>query len=243
MSLEAPDEKESSTSYIYDPEDPVPTIGGNLSSLVVIQEPPRDLDFLQMLPNMLKKNILSKPLSKIGAYDQVEAPDVYGAKPPYLPLSSRQDVLVYQTPMLKTDVEVTGPIKVELWASSSAVDTDFTAKLIDVYPPNEDYPNGYAMNLSDSIIRGRYRDSFERSELLEPGQVYKFTIQLYPTSNLFKKGHRIRLDISSSNWPRFDKNPNTGEPLGLNTSSMAATNTIYHDKNHQSLITLPLIPL
>jgi putative CocE/NonD family hydrolase len=198
---------------------------------------------VRSLPNVIQKVFLLTPLAKIGAQNQVEAADVYGAKPPYLPLSARRDIQVFQTPMLENDVEVTGLIKVELRASSSAVDTDFTAKLIDVYPPNEDYPNGYAMNLSDSIIRGRYRDSFERPEPLEPGQVYKFTIQLYPTSNVFKKGHRIRLDISSSNWPRFDKNPNTGEPLGLNTNSVAATNTIYHDKNHQSQITLPLIPL
>jgi len=243
LAREVPTENDSSTSYVYDPDDPVPTIGGNLSSLVYLLGLPDDFQGLRAFPNVIQKIFLLAPLAKIGAHNQVEAADVYGAKPPYLPLSARRDVLVFQTPRLENDVEVTGPIKVELWASSSAVDTDFTVKLIDVYPPNEDYPNGYAMNLSDSIIRGRYRDSFERSELLEPGRVYKFTIQLYPTSNLFKKGHKIRLDISSSNWPRFDKNPNTGEPLGLNTSSMAATNTIYHDKSHQSLITLPLIPL
>jgi predicted acyl esterase len=253
LTREAPTEKDSSTSYVYDPDDPVPTIGGNLSSLVYLQGLPDDfqtsralpnvIQSLRALPNVIQKVFLLTPLAKIGAQNQVEAADVYGAKPPYLPLSARRDVLVFQTSRLENDVEVTGPIKVELWDSSSAVDTDFTAKLIDVYPPHEDYPNGYAMNLSDSIIRGRYRDSFEKSELLEPGQVYKFRIQLYPTSNLFKKGHRIRLDISSSNWPRFDKNPNTGEPLGLNTNSIAATNTIYHDKNHQSFITLPMIPL
>ncbi len=243
LAREAATEKDSSTSYVYDPDDPVPTIGGNLSSLDYLKGLPDDFQSLRALPNVIQKIFLLTPLAKIGAHNQVEAADVYGAKPPYLPLSARRDVLVFQTPRLENDVEVTGHIKVELWASSSAVDTDFTAKLIDVYPPNEDYPNGYAMNLSDSIIRGRYRDSFERSELLEPGRVYKFTIQLYPTSNLFKKGHKIRLDISSSNWPRFDKNPNTGEPLGLNTSSVAATNTIYHDKSHQSLIILPLIPL
>ncbi len=243
LTREAPTETDSSTSYVYDPDDPVPTIGGNLSSLVYLKGLPDDFQSVRALPNVIQKVFLLTPLAKIGAQNQVEAADVYGAKPPYLPLSARRDVLVFQTPRLEKDVEVTGPIKVELWASSSAVDTDFTAKLIDVYPPNEDYPNGYAMNLSDSIIRGRYRDSFEKSELMEPGQAYKFTIQLYPTSNVFKKGHRIRLDISSSNWPRFDKNPNTGEPLGLNTNSVAATNTIYHDKNHQSLITLPLIPL
>jgi len=186
--------------------------------------------------------MLGKPLAKVGAQNQVEAPDVYGAEPPYLPLSSRRDVLVFQTPPLEEDVEVTGPLVVELWASSSAVDTDFTAKLLDVYPPNEDYPNGYAMNLADSIIRARYRDSFERAELMEPGTVYRFTIQPYPTSNLFKKGHRIRLDISSSNWPRFDINPNTGEPLGLSTRTLKAVNTVHHEAAHPTHIVLPIIP-
>lgn len=186
--------------------------------------------------------MLSVPLVKVGAHDQVEAPDVYGARPPYLPLSSRHDILVFQTPPLKEDVEVTGPLRVELWASSSAVDTDFTAKLIDVYPSNEDYPIGYAMNLADSIIRARYRDSFEKPKLMEPGVISRFTIQPYPTSNLFKKGHKIRLDISSSNWPRFDINPNTGEPLGLSKRTERAVNTIHHEAAHPSHMVLPIIP-
>ena len=136
---------------------------------------------------------------------------------------------------------MTGPLRVELWASSSAVDTDFTAKIIDVHPPNEDYPNGYAMNLSDSIIRARYRTSFERPELMEPDTIYKFTIQPYPISNLFTKGHRIRLDISSSNWPRFDINSNTGEPLGLNKRVPKAVNTVYHETAYPSHLVLPII--
>jgi putative CocE/NonD family hydrolase len=139
-------------------------------------------------------------------------------------------------------MEVTGPIEVQLWGSSTAVDTDFTAKLIDEHPPSGDYPNGYAMNLTDSIIRARYRDSFEKAKLMKPGTIYRFTIQPYPTSNLFQKGHRIRLDISSSNWPRFDINPNTGEPLGLNTRTMKAVNTIYHSSEHPSRVILPIIP-
>jgi len=102
-----------------------------------------------------------------------------------------------------------------LWAASSALDTDFTAKLIDVYPPSEEHPEGLAVNITDSILRARYRNSYEKPELLTPGEVYEFVFQLYPTSNVFKAGHRIRLDVSSSNWPRFDVNPNTGGPLGL----------------------------
>ena len=242
LSHEPPAEESSSTSYVYDPEDPVPTIGGNLSTLLYILPMPEGYEAMEELSNHEKMSVLTKPLAKIGAQNQVEAPDVYGAEPPYLPLSSRRDVLVFQTTPLEEDVEVTGPLVVELWASSSAVDTDFTAKLLDVYPPNEDYPNGYAMNLADSIIRARYRDSFERAELMEPGTVYRFTIQPYPTSNLFKKGHRIRLDISSSNWPRFDINPNTGEPLGLSTRTVKAVNTVYHEAAHPTHILLPVIP-
>lgn len=137
---------------------------------------------------------------------------------------------------------MTGPLRVDLWASSSAVDTDFTAKLIDVYPSNEDYPNGYAMNLADSIIWARYRDSFEKPKLMEPGVISRFTIQPYPTSNLFKKGHKIRLDVSSSNWPRFDINPNIGEPLGLSKRTERAVNTIHHEAAHPPHIVLPIIP-
>jgi hypothetical protein len=177
-----------------------------------------------------------------GAFHQRESPEFYGSREPYLPLSSRPDVLVFQTPPLEEDVEVTGPITVHLWASSSAVDTDFTAKLLDVYPPNEDYPEGFDMNITDGIIRARFRDSWERPELMQPGQVYRFTIELYPTSNLFKRGHRIRVDISSSNFPCFDVNPNTGEPLGRSRLKVVAENAIYHDEDHPSHILLPIIP-
>jgi predicted acyl esterase len=242
LDLNPSSNENSSTSYIYDPMDPVPTIGGNLSSLVYLQPKPTGYDALDLMSNHELKRVLSKPLAKIGGQNQVEAPDVYGAKPPYLPLSSRHDILVFQTFPLKQDIEVTGHIEVVFWASSTAVDTDFTAKIIDVYPPNEDYPDGYALNLSDSIIRARYRDSFEKGELMEPNNIYRFIIRPYPTSNVFKKGHRIRLDVSSSNWPRFDLNPNTGEPLGLNTRTVEALNTVYHDARYKSHVVLPIVP-
>ncbi|MFQ6043242.1 MAG: CocE/NonD family hydrolase, partial [Candidatus Poribacteria bacterium] len=132
-------------------------------------------------------------------------------------------------------------ITVKLHASSSARDTDFTAKLIDVCPLSEDYPDGLAINLTDSIIRARYRNGWDKSELLKPGEIYEFTFQLYPTSNLFKKGHRIRLDISSSNFPRFDVNPNTGGDLGLERRFEIAHQAIYHDAEHPSQIILPII--
>jgi putative CocE/NonD family hydrolase len=177
-----------------------------------------------------------------GALNQMEGPNIFGCTPPYLPLASRQDVLAFSTSPLEEDVEVTGPISVTFWVSSSAPDTDFTAKLIDVYPPNEDYPLRYAMNISDSIIRARFHKSWEKQELLQSNKIYELQFKLYPTSNLFVAGHTIRLDISSSNYPRFDLNPNTGEPIGRNTYSQPARNTIYHDTSHPSNILLPIIP-
>jgi hypothetical protein len=157
------------------------------------------------------------------------------------PLAARNDVLVFQTPALDRDVEVTGPLVVKIWASSSALDTDFTAKLVDVYPPNKDFPQGVDLNIGDGIVRARYRASLTHAELMKPGQIYEFTIELYPTSLLFAKGHKIRLDISSSNFPHFDLNPNTGEPLGDNRRWATAVNTIYHDAQHPSQILLPIV--
>jgi putative CocE/NonD family hydrolase len=150
-------------------------------------------------------------------------------------VEARDDVLVYSTPALERDVEVTGQVALELWAKSSAVDTDFTAKLVDVWP------NGFAQNLTEGIVRAKYRDSQEKPELLNPGQVYKFAVDLWSTSNVFKKGHKIRLEISSSNFPRFDRNPNTGENGQYATRIVKATNTVLHDSEHASALVLPLV--
>jgi hypothetical protein len=158
------------------------------------------------------------------------------------PLSARNDVVVFQTAPLANDMEVTGRLIVKLWAASNSVDTDFTAKLIDVYRPNHDFPSGVDLNIADSIVRARYRNGFGKAELLTPGQPYEFTIEMYPTSLVFARGHRIRLDISSSNFPRFDINPNTGEPLNNNRRWQIAENTIYLDAQHPSHIVLPVIP-
>ena len=108
---------------------------------------------------------------------------------------------------------MTGPLTVKLWASSDALDTGFGAKLVDVYPPNADYPSGVELNIADLIVRARYRNRFGKAEMLKPDQTYEFTIEMYPTSLVFKSGHRIRIDISSSNFPSFDINPNTGEAV------------------------------
>ena len=152
------------------------------------------------------------------------------------PNESRQDVLVFSTPALERDVETTGYITVELYAASSAVDTDFTALIADVDQ------NGYARFLTDGIVRARYRNSTEKAELVEPGKVYKYTIDLWATSNLFKAGHKIRVYLSSSNFPRFNRNLNTGEATMHGTKMVKARQTIYHDAEHPSAIVLPIIP-
>jgi uncharacterized protein len=133
------------------------------------------------------------------------------------------------------------PITVRLWISSSCPDTDFTAKLIDWYPPNADYPNGFAMNITDCIFRVRYRKSWERPLMLAPGEVAEITIEPFATSNLFAAGHRIRLDISSSNFPHFDVNPNTGEAEGKARRRQIAINAVHVDAEHPSHIVLPII--
>jgi putative CocE/NonD family hydrolase len=151
-------------------------------------------------------------------------------------IEDRPDVLVYTTPVLDRDVEVTGPVTVTLYAETSAVDTDFTAKLVDVHP------DGYARNLTDGILRGRYRESRGKAVLLKAGEVYEYTIDLWATSNLFKAGHRIRLDIASSNFPRFDRNPQTGEASNTASRLEPALQRVFHDELRPSHVVLPIIP-
>jgi hypothetical protein len=202
--------------YRYDPRNPVPSIGGTITS--------------------------GEPLMVGGAFDQREASKVFGAKAPYRALSERSDVLVFQSPVLTSDVEVTGAVEAELWISSNCPDTDFTIKLVDVYPPNDDYPAGYAMNVADGILRCRYRDSWEEPVLMEPGQLYKVRVETFPTSNLFKTGHRIRVDVSSSNFPHFDLNLNTGAPESKGPAVRVATNTVFINAEHASSVILPIVP-
>jgi putative CocE/NonD family hydrolase len=178
----------------------------------------------------------------MGASHQKEEPGILASQPPYPPLAARPDVLVFQTAPLEQDIEVTGPISVRLWVSSSARDTDFTAKLLDVHPPNSDYVQGYDMNLADGILRARFRNGYEREEPLQPGMVYEIVVQIGPTSNRFLAGHRVRVDISSSNFPRFDVNPNTAEPLWQHTHTVVAHNTVYLDAERPSHILLPVVP-
>jgi uncharacterized protein len=205
---------ESATTYQFDPKHPVPTIGGQIDSgKEFVPDGPRD----------------QRCDLKIMGCDNE------------LPLSSRRDVLVFQTEPLASDVVIAGPVTVELWISSSAPDTDFTAKLVDVAPGNADYPWGYAMNLADRIIRVHSGDDVAAPKLLAPGEIRKVTIDLIGVANRFRAGHRIRVDISSSNFPFLDVNPNTGERSGYPTHEVTALNTLYHDRERPSHITLPIM--
>lgn len=206
-----PSEENSTTTYEFDPRNPVPTVGGCIVGSIS------------------------------GAWNQWGGPHIWNSQVE-MPLSMRNDVVVFQTPPLEQDMEIVGPIEVKLWASSSAVDTDFTAKLLDIYPSSTDFPAGFDLIMGDGIIRARYRDSDKEEKMMSPDEVFEFTVKLDPCSNVFKKGHRIRIDISSSNFPRFDVNPNSGEPANDFRRLIVATNTIYHDSAHPSHIVLPLMP-
>jgi putative CocE/NonD family hydrolase len=181
-----PSKKEMTDQYVYDPEDPVPTIGA------------------------------------MGPYDMST-------------LEERPDVLVYTSPPLKKDLEVTGPVRAIIYASSSAVSTDFTAKLVDVYP------DGRAIRICEGIIRASHRDPDATPSNIVPGKIYQFQIDLWATSNVFMKGHRMRVEISSSNFPRFDRNLNTGLNFATDTTMIKAEQTIYHSTDFPSRIILPVI--
>lgn len=208
------EETGAATTYAFDPKRPVPTVGGCISAADDILPP--------------------------GGFDQWARREMLGADDD-LPLAARPDVLVFQTDVLQHEMEVTGPISVRLFVSSDSVDTDFTAKLIDVYPPSSDYPLGYALNIQDGIQRMRFREDRSREVFMTPGNVYEVTITLYPTSNLFVAGHRVRLDLSSSNFPRFDVNPNTGDPLGEHRRHRVAQNTVWHAQGRASHVVLPVV--
>lgn len=232
LETDRPDVENSSTSYRFDPENPVPTIGGNCSSYTTYE--PRE-EHIREYPLGDRKRL---SITGQGGYDQRTDEDTFGATPPYGPLERRQDVLVYRTPPLSEPVTIAGPIAVRVYASSDRPGTDFTAKLIDEYPPSESYPDGYALNLADSICRARYRGYRTEPDPIDPGEIYEFYMEPYPTANTFQAGHRIRLDISSSNYPRYDVNPNTGRPPYEDRESYVATNTIYHERDHPTHVEL-----
>ncbi len=204
-------------SYDYDPRSPVPTIGGSLTS--------------------------GEPIFAGGGFDQVEAEGLFGCTAPGMPLTARPDVLVFETAPLAEDMVIAGPVTVRLRVSTDAPDTDFTAKLVDVYPPSPDYPRGYALNITDGIFRVRYRKGFDAPELVGADEgAFDITITPFATANRFAKGHRIRLDISSSNFPKYDINPNTGEPEGTSRRTRIAVNSLHLGAGAGSHLQLLLLP-
>lgn len=186
----------ATSSYRYDPANPVPSLGGN--------------------------NCCGTP-TLAGPRDQ-------------RPLESRGDILHYTSDFLTEPLEVTGPVKLVVHAASDAPDTDFVAKLIDVYP------DGRALSMAEGIVRARYREGADKPKLLEPGKVYEFTIDMVGTSVEFQRGHRIRIDVTSSHFPQFDRNPNTGDPFGTSAKVKIAAQTVHHSSAHPSHIVLPVIP-
>ena len=241
LAVEPPAAGAAPRTFTFDPEHPVPTIGGLLCQIGEL--PPAGPDAQEaawtrfLNPVLRLRNVVSP-----GPAHQEETEEIFGAEQPGRLLCDRPDVLCFRTEPLADAVEVTGPIEVRLWVSSSAPDTDFTAKLVDEYPSSEDYPRGYQMGLCDSIIRCRYREGWDREVFMEPGHAHPVTITLTPTSNLFAAGHRIRVDVSSSNFPRLDLNPNTGEPVGRHTHQVVAEQTVHVDAERPSHILLPVIP-
>lgn len=204
-----------SITYVSDPKNPVPTIGGAFSS--------------------------GEPVMSAGGYDQVEGPRFFGCREPYLPLASRPDVCVFQTEPLAEDTVVAGPVAARIWVRSDAPDTDLHIKLIDVYPASEDYPQGFALNLTHGILRLSFREGVDKRHLLEPGKAYEVEVRCFPTANLFKAGHRIRLDVQSSNFPLVDVNPQTGENPVEARDWQLARNTLLMGPDHPSQLVLPLL--
>jgi putative CocE/NonD family hydrolase len=196
LDVEAPS-SETPDRFLYDPMDPVPTVGGSVCC--------------------------DSTNAPGGPYDQSD-------------IELRKDVLVYSTPPLKRAVEATGPISMELFASSTAVDTDFTAKLVDLWPC------GFAQQIACGIIRARYRGSRREARMITPGRIHGYSIDMWSSSNLFLKGHRIRLEISSSNFPQFDRNMNTGNPVSEDETPIVAVQRVFHDEKHKSRMILPIIP-
>lgn len=196
---------------------------GTLDTTPPAQEPNDHFSYDPAKPVPALGGNVSMIPSRVGVYDQTA-------------IELRSDVLVFTTLLLKEDVEVTGPVILHLFASTDRTDTDFTGKLVDVHP------DGYAQILLEGIIRGRHWKSFRSEDLLTPGEIYDFYVDLWSTSNVFRKGHRIRIDVSSSNFPKYDRNPNTGHKFGEDAELLVAHQTIYHDAAHPSHVVLPIIP-
>lgn len=220
FSQQKPIEQNSSATYSYDPRNTVSSNG----RCIVAYGP-----------------ALTSGFAGMGPRDQIELETLPGHGVPGMPIASRPDVLVFQTEPLVDDIRIAGDISASLQVSSDAPDTDFFVKLIDVHPPSSDYPSGYAFPVSEGILRARFRDGFEKPSPMVAGKVYQLNFPLEPSANLFKAGHRIRVDISSSNFPNFDINRNTGDPFDRRWR--IAVNTVYHESQFASSLLLPIYPV
>jgi putative CocE/NonD family hydrolase len=219
---------------VYDPAHPMPTVAGNVSSMTQNLPP---------FPRMMRTGdpiSLRQSLVLQGAADQVTHAGMF-AEPPYGDLADRPDALAFTSAPFETETEVTGSPEVEIFLSSDAPDTDIYVMLQDLYPRSGDWPEGYRLNLCDSLFRVRYRAGFDRPAMMTPGEVVRLRFPLYPVSNAFQTGHRLRVLVSSSSFPRFDPNPNTGEPIGRHTHKRVARNAIHHDPAHPSRLILPVL--
>lgn len=205
-----PSEETTKLSYLSNPDNPVPTIGGSLTS--------------------------GGPIFFGGAFNQIESKHFFGTDGSDQALNKRADILSFETETLIHDFSICGKVKIHLFIESDAPDTDFTAKLIDIYPASNDYPTGFAMNITDGIFRCRYRESWSESKFLNASEVTEIIITPFETCNIFKKGHKIRLDIASSNFPKYDVNPNSGEAEGQANSKNIAKNTLHLNKQFSSFL-------
>jgi len=215
LSKGGPAATDAACHFLADPSNPVPTIGGALTS--------------------------GAPVFEGGAFDQRETPRFFGARGDGSAICQRNDVLCFETEPLEADLAVAGPVTIQLWVETDGLDTDFTAKVVDVYPPSDDFPEGYAMNITDGIIRCRYRDSWNDPKPTVPGECFKVQIEPFATCNLFKRGHSLRLEIAGSNFPRFDVNPNSGEPEGCANKKRTARNTVHMGAKRPSRIQLTVV--
>jgi uncharacterized protein len=215
LSGQPPAQAAAALSFDYDPRHPVPTIGGTIAS--------------------------GEPVMFAGGFDQRDDARFFACSGSGADLSERPDVLSFVSEPLAAPLDVVGELSVRLFVSSDAPDTDFTVKLVDVYPPSADYPEGFALNITDGILRMRYRDSWTEPALMDAGRVYEVVVRPFPSANRFAAGHRIRLDISSSNYPHFDLNPNTGAPEGDWRESRIARNSVHLDALHGSTLTLTVL--
>lgn len=223
----------AATTYRYDPADPVPTLGGNCSSYVRFEERAESIEAYPL------RDRPTHSITGQGGFDQRTRPETTAAEPPYGPLAERADVVVFRTPPLAEPLEIVGRPTVTLHAATDGPDTDFTAKLVHEHPPSAAFPDGFALNLCDSIRRLRYRDDRREPAPATPGETYELTIEPYPTATRLAAGDRLRLDLSSSNFPRYDPNPNTGGPT-TDRERRVATNTVHHGGDHPTALDLSL---